>query len=438
MTAAELADRASAAAHHVIVTLRKFCDNELKRLGSVKGEQQDVLPPGQRRSLLALDQLGGSGNLAEVTTQVSADHGDANKSTVLQALNGLVKRDFAHKLGGGFTLTRTGSSLASALAEIERSAKSYSVSSLRGGRSRLTALIKEHDGWNTRLERLLSHADSQTASPARVYDYMIGGSFNFVVDRMAAVRAEKIMPWVRLTALLNRAFLYEAVSRLAQEGIRQFIDVGAGLPTTLNTHDIVSQYCDDWRVVYVDSDSAVVDIGKSLLEGDQKQARYVRGSFETLAGMFDDEAFKIIKWSEPIALVLVAVLHFSAVDRVVSAAMDAICEALPKGSKLVLSHGWHDKNMSAEDRQRVEDVVTSYYKATQINVRMRSKEEIARLLQTHWTPCEGGELDFVPHLCRRWEGKNEFLRKALELDGAERFQSSPETSLLVATVQTRR
>lgn len=149
-------------------------------------------------------------------------------------------------------------------------------------------------------------------TPARMYDYCLGGKDNFEVDRQAAEELYAKIGYVpKEFAWENRKFLWRAVEHIAREQrISQFIDVGAGLPTVRNTHEIVQDVNPDARVVYVDNDPIVVSHGRALLATNANTA-VVDGDAADPAGILSDpETTRLIDFGQPVALLFVALLHF--------------------------------------------------------------------------------------------------------------------------------
>src|SRR5882672_1524776 len=146
---------------------------------------------------------------------------------------------------------------------------------------------------------------------AGMYDYYLGGTANSAVDRAAAELAKKAMPDAIDAAWANRGFLQRAVKRLAEEfGIRQFIDIGAGLPTQRNTHEVVADVAADYRVVYVDHDPLVVARGATLLAG-VENAAMVEADLRHPDELLDSPVTRrMIDFSKPVAVMMVAVTHF--------------------------------------------------------------------------------------------------------------------------------
>jgi hypothetical protein len=148
-------------------------------------------------------------------------------------------------------------------------------------------------------------------SYAGVYDYALGGTANTPADRVAVEQARRVMPHIVLGAWANRGFLQRAVKRMAQAwGIRQFLDIGAGMPTQRNTHDVVAEVRSDGRVVYVDNDARVIERANGLLAGlDNVVAIHadIRHPDQILG---HPQTRRLIDFDEPVGLLIVAVTHF--------------------------------------------------------------------------------------------------------------------------------
>ncbi len=193
----------------------------------------------------------------------------------------------------------------------------------------------------------LPHIDTSVAHAARIYDYLLGGTDNFEVDRQAAHVANADMPGgidaARANIRANRAFLGRAVRFLAGEaGIRQFLDVGTGIPSGDNVHEVAQAAAPDARVVYVDNDPIVLAHAHTLLRSSEDGATaYIEGDLHEPDGILA-EAAGTLDFSQPVAVMLVAIMHF------VPDALDPygivrrFVDAVPSGSYLVLSHGAMD------------------------------------------------------------------------------------------------
>ncbi|MDQ0715295.1 O-methyltransferase involved in polyketide biosynthesis [Streptomyces luteogriseus] len=186
--------------------------------------------------------------------------------------------------------------------------------------------------------------DSGKAHPARVYDVFLGGKDHYPADRDAAAAALAANPRGYLDVRHNRDFLRRAVTTLVeQEGIRQFLDIGTGLPTAENVHQIAQRITPESRVVYVDNDPVVLAHARALLtSGPEGRTDYIDADLRDPAGILE-QAAKTLDFDRPVALCLVAVLHFVA-DEEAYPLVRGLLDELPAGSRLVLSHLTEDLN----------------------------------------------------------------------------------------------
>jgi S-adenosyl methyltransferase len=192
----------------------------------------------------------------------------------------------------------------------------------------------------SRVEESLPEQAFDTSVPnhARVYDYWLGGKDNYAADREAAERQARAIPQLPWLARQNREFLRRAVQYLAgQAGIRQFLDIGSGLPTAENTHEVAQGIAPDARVVYVDIDPVVVAHAQALLSGGLTAA--IRGDVcrpdDILAA---PEVRRLIDFSQPVAVLALAVLHLIPAAADPAAGVARLREAMAPGSYLVISH----------------------------------------------------------------------------------------------------
>ena len=172
--------------------------------------------------------------------------------------------------------------------------------------------------------------------PARIYDYWLGGKDNFAADRDAAEHALSLVPEFRHYAVGNRKFLVRAVRFLAQSGIRQFLDLGTGLPTSPNVHEVAQDVDPDCRVVYVDSDPIVAAHASALLATDPPTAA-VRADFRD-ADTVLAEAGQLLDFSQPVAVMFIASLHHVLDEDDPAGVVGRYLDAVAPGSYLVLSH----------------------------------------------------------------------------------------------------
>lgn len=158
--------------------------------------------------------------------------------------------------------------------------------------------------------RLPSDVDLQKASAARCYDYYLGGSHNFEVDRELARKVEGRVPHVKPLAQDNRAFLRRAVRYCLNQGIRQFLDIGSGIPTVGNVHEIAQELDPESRVLYVDNEPVAVAHSRTILEGNDR-ADVVQADLTEVDGILGSEqATRLLDLDRPIAVMMVALLHF--------------------------------------------------------------------------------------------------------------------------------
>ena len=201
--------------------------------------------------------------------------------------------------------------------------------------------------------------DPETPSVARMYDYYLGGKDNFASDRAAAQQVVAAMPNVPEFTRANRALLSRAVTMMAARGVRQFIDIGSGLPTQENVHEVAQRAAPDSRVVYVDNDPIVLTHARALL-ADNPLTTVVRADLrepETVLG--HPEVKARIDFDQPVGLLLLAILHFIPDEERPADIVARLRAPLVPGSYLAISHGHR-----GEVAQDVEDQVRSAYGRT--------------------------------------------------------------------------
>jgi SAM-dependent methyltransferase len=180
--------------------------------------------------------------------------------------------------------------------------------------------------------------DTSRPHPARMYDYYLGGKNHFAADRETA---DKMVASARIAARENRGFLGRAVRYLAGEaGIRQFLDIGSGLPTTGNVHEIAQAAAPESRVVYVDNDPLVLAHARALLTSSPEgRTAYIRADLREPEAVLGAPATReVLDFGQPVALVLAAVLHFVPDEYWPGEILAGLLAALPPGSYLVASH----------------------------------------------------------------------------------------------------
>jgi hypothetical protein len=184
--------------------------------------------------------------------------------------------------------------------------------------------------------------DTERANVARMYDYLLGGTHNFAADRDAARALTAIVPTARDAARANRAFLGRAVRFLADAGIRQFLDIGSGVPTQGNVHEVAREVAPESRVVYVDTDPVAIAHSRSILAGDDT-ATIVEGDLREPEAILDHPgARRLIDFEEPVGLLLVAVVQFIRDEENPGDLVKRLTRPLVSGSCLTISHGTSD------------------------------------------------------------------------------------------------
>lgn len=185
--------------------------------------------------------------------------------------------------------------------------------------------------------------DASKPSVARIYDCLLGGVNNFAADQAAAELMKDRAPELVDAAFANRGFHQRAAKWIAEQGIRQFIDLGSGLPTVGNTHEVVRKVQPDARVVYVDNDPMVKVYGSGLLEGDDAAAVVLADLREPDAVLGSEAVRQLIDFGEPAAVMMTAVLHFVSDENDPAAVVARYVAALAPGSYLALSHTTGDQ-----------------------------------------------------------------------------------------------
>jgi S-adenosyl methyltransferase len=185
--------------------------------------------------------------------------------------------------------------------------------------------------------------DTSKPHPARMYDAYLGGKDNYAADREAVRQILRTFPEVRGMARANRAFMQRAVRFLVGEaGIRQIIDIGTGIPTAGNVHEVAAEVADGVRVAYVDNDPIVHAHANALLTGSGSTS-IVLADLRDPASILDDPRLRqLIDFGQPVGLLLVAIMHFITDADEPARIIATLREALPEGSYLVLSHGTTD------------------------------------------------------------------------------------------------
>ncbi|MBP2476680.1 hypothetical protein JOF53_005552 [Crossiella equi] len=201
--------------------------------------------------------------------------------------------------------------------------------------------------------------DVERASPARVYDYLLGGAWNFDSDREMAAQAIKRMPWVRDLARYNRQFLGRAVRHLAQSGVRQFLDLGSGMPTSKSVHEMAAETHADARVVYVEQEQVAVAHSELILSS-VPGAGVVGMDMCAVAEVLAHPVTRsLLDLTEPVGVVLASSLHYVLDADEAARVVRGYLAAVPPGSHLVLSHITEDEGDGSEEVRRLVELSRS-------------------------------------------------------------------------------
>ncbi|RKT88900.1 S-adenosyl methyltransferase [Saccharopolyspora antimicrobica] len=220
-----------------------------------------------------------------------------------------------------------------------------------------------------------ARVDTSVPNVARMYDYYLGGAANFAVDREAAERALAVTPEIGRFARMNREFLGRVVRYLCERGIDQFLDLGSGVPTVGNVHEIAHQHNPRARIAYVDHESVAVAHARALLadEPDVSVTQAdIRNPAEVLAA---PGVAGLLDFSRPVAVLAVAILHFLPDADEPARILRTYCDACPAGSFTALSHA-ATITMTESESHRGQSI----YRSTKTPLVLRDREQIAALL----------------------------------------------------------
>ena len=226
--------------------------------------------------------------------------------------------------------------------------------------------------------------DLEHPSVARVYDFYLGGTANWAIDREFGKKVLTRFPLVRQAAKANRLFLQRAVRHLVRLGVRQFVDIGSGVPTMGSTHQIANEICDDARVVYVDNEPVAVAHSQILLEenGDPTRHAAINADLRHPDELWQRvREIEVLDLTKPVAVMVIAVLHVQQPGPdgtdAGPAALSRIRQLMPPGSYLAISHATADGVPPELDAQMVE--LKELYDKRSSPVIWRTQDEIAEL-----------------------------------------------------------
>jgi len=263
-----------------------------------------------------------------------------------------------------------------------------------------------------------SDRSAKAATAARIYDVFLGGVHNFPADQEAARRVAAAMPAAPAMARANRAFLGRAVRFLADAGVRQFLDLGSGMPTQGNVHEIAQGIDPEARVVYVDIDPVAVSESQELLEGND-HATAIQADLRQPAAILDHPRVrKLLDFDRPVGLLLCAVLHFVPDDDQAYGLVSRFRAALAPGSWMVVSHGANEGAAVTVTQAEHGEIQGVYGQRTATPAGGRSHEGVARFFgdadvvdpgivwAPEWHPAPDDPADFAhdPRQSCLWAG----------------------------------
>jgi O-methyltransferase involved in polyketide biosynthesis len=234
------------------------------------------------------------------------------------------------------------------------------------------SLYQDHGASRAAADRLVF--DTNVANPARIWDYWLGGKDHFQADREAAEKVIEVMPSMPLLARLARRQLIDSVRLLAGTyGIRQFLDIGSGLPSADNTHEIAQRTRPQARIVYVDNDPVVIAHARALLtSGPEGTTDYVQADLRDAATVLTGAA-RTLDFRQPVAVLLMGVLHFIPDEEDPYAIVARLMDATVPGSYLAIGHGASDIQADA-----VPEMTRRYNERSSARLTLRSREQVAR------------------------------------------------------------
>ena len=215
---------------------------------------------------------------------------------------------------------------------------------------------------------------TSVANPARIWNYWLGGKDHFEVDRAAGEQAIAAYPDIVFSVRANRAFLARAVRFLAADcGIRQFLDIGTGIPTANNTHEVAQSVAPECRIVYVDNDPVVISHARALLTSSPEGSTdYLHADLRDTATVLTGAA-RTLDFRQPVALLLTGVRHFIPGADDPYGIVARLTDAMAAGSYLVIGHGASDIRADA-----VPEMTRRYNERSSAPITLRTRDQVAR------------------------------------------------------------
>jgi|GEM_PF-1323592 len=428
----ELAGKLLRALLQLAQAVEDFRGNEQERsgIGSFSGWQSRVL--------LALSEATDGLAHADIVAELEKSFSNVNGPTISQVLTKLSGRKDSRTLkcveqkGSKYVLLAAGQEVADSIVAIDRAVSVHLLGAL--SRDRAPTFVDDIENWRKNLDKLRAFVKAGAPTRAGVYDALLGGFFNSAAERSKSQALDDRDSSARSAARTNRTFLVRAVTHLARdEEIDQFVDVGAGLVGTASTLSIAMEHRDKSRVLYLDNDKNVVDRGEIIIQG-CKNARFKLGKFEALGEILRKEKESdFLDFAKPIAISLVALLHFVEDDDVIAAVLQKVRKQVEPGSFLVISAACRDPDrMDAQTIRQVDRLVSKYEQDTGFTVKTRTCEEIRQLFEENGWDIEPPGLQFAP--AWRREIRHAYIDT---LSDTDLLADTPEKSMIFAGVGKR-
>ena len=218
-------------------------------------------------------------------------------------------------------------------------------------------------------------ADVEKPSAARIYDYLLGGSYNFEADRRVGEQTKEVYPGIVATMWANRAFLRRAVEYLVGAGVRQFLDVGSGIPTVGHVHEVAQAAAPDARVVYVDIDPVAVNLSREILSDNDRTA-VIQEDVRAPERILDHPDLRsLIDLEQPVALLVVALFHFVPDRDDPKGLIARLSAPLVSGSYLVLSHATEDGIRDDTETAKAKEI----YRSSGIDFTSRTRAQVTAM-----------------------------------------------------------
>ena len=227
----------------------------------------------------------------------------------------------------------------------------------------------------TRVDWIPDSIDIGRPSTARMYDYVLGGGHNLEADRVLVDKMLAVQPEIRRYAIMNRSFLRRAVLFMINAGIRQFLDLGSGIPTVGNVHEIAQEADPESRIVYVDIEPVAVAHSRMLLEGNDRAVMVHADITEPDMVLFDPETQRVLDFDQPIGLLAVTIGHHISPEQDPVGVFGRYGDAVVPGSYLAITHSSQD--FPANRNRQTQNML----KQSQINISLRTRAEILDLFK---------------------------------------------------------